>query len=64
MVRGAGGPLGQGDLLSNAVRARLAKKHAVAASAVALTLKLDSDDLAALDREFPPPKRKTLLAMT
>jgi diketogulonate reductase-like aldo/keto reductase len=85
-------PLGRGDLLGKPVLARLAKKHAVAPSAVALafllgrpgvqaipksahaervrefaaalTLQLDHDDLAALDREFPPPKRKTPLAMT
>ena len=85
-------PLGQGNLLRNAVVVRLAGKHHVAASAVALAFLLarpgvlaipksahadrvrefaaapgvefDTDDLALLDREFPPPKRKTALAMT
>ncbi len=85
-------PLGQGNLLRNATVVRLAKKHNVAASAVALAfllgkpgvlaipksahaervrefaaapgVKFDKDDLALLDREFPPPKRKTSLAMT
>lgn len=85
-------PLGQGNLLRNAIVARLAKKHHVAASAVALAfllgkpgvlaipksahaervrefasapaVKFDKDDLALLDLEFPPPKRKTSLAMT
>jgi diketogulonate reductase-like aldo/keto reductase len=85
-------PLGQGNLLRNAVVARLAKKHHVAESVIALAfllgkpgvlaipksahaervrefaaapgVKFDKDDLALLDREFPPPKRKTSLAMT
>jgi diketogulonate reductase-like aldo/keto reductase len=85
-------PLGQGNLLRNTVVARLARKHHVAESAVALAfllgkpgvlaipksahaervrefasapaVKFDKDDLALLDREFPPPKRKTSLAMT
>lgn len=85
-------PLGRGNLMRNAVVVRLAKKHDVAASAVALafllgkpgvqaipksahaervrefaaalTVTFDSDDLAMLDREFPPPKRKVSLAMT
>ncbi|MGQ0484993.1 MAG: aldo/keto reductase [Hyphomicrobiales bacterium] len=85
-------PLGRGSLIGNAVVAGLARKHNVAASAVALafllgkpgvqaipksahagrvrefasapSVKFDKDDLALLDREFPPPKRKTPLAMT
>ncbi|HLF21827.1 MAG TPA: aldo/keto reductase [Aestuariivirga sp.] len=85
-------PLGQGELTRNAVVVWLAKKHAVAASAVALAfllakpgvqaipksahagrvrefaaalnVKFDDDDLSMLDREFPPPTRKTPLAMT
>jgi diketogulonate reductase-like aldo/keto reductase len=85
-------PLGRGNLLRNAIVARLAKKHHVAASAAALAfllgkpgvqaipksahadrvrefaaapaVKFDTDDLAVLDREFPPPKRKVSLAMT
>ena len=32
--------------------------------AAALTVEFDDDDLAMLDREFPPPTRKTPLAMT
>jgi diketogulonate reductase-like aldo/keto reductase len=32
--------------------------------AAALDVKFDDDDLAMLDREFPPPIRKTPLAMT
>jgi len=85
-------PLGQGELTRNGVVVWLAKKHAAAASAVALAflltkpgvqaipksahagrvrefaaaldVKFDDDDLAMLDREFPPPTRKTPLAMT
>jgi diketogulonate reductase-like aldo/keto reductase len=85
-------PLGRGNLLRNVIVARLAKKHHVAASAVALAfllgkpgvqaipksahadrvrefaaapaVKFDTDDLAVLDREFPPPKRKVSLVMT
>jgi diketogulonate reductase-like aldo/keto reductase len=37
-------------------------KH-VDENAAALDIKLSAEDLAALDREFPPPKRKTSLAM-
>jgi diketogulonate reductase-like aldo/keto reductase len=37
-------------------------KH-VDENAAALDVKLSADELAALDREFPPPKRKTSLAM-
>jgi diketogulonate reductase-like aldo/keto reductase len=82
-------PLGQGDLLNHPVMTKLAAKHRVASSAVALawlltkpgvlaipksakpervkefvaalTLKLDADDLALIDKELPPPKRKVPL---
>jgi diketogulonate reductase-like aldo/keto reductase len=82
-------PLGQGDLLRHPLLAKIASKHRVATSAVALAwlmtkpgvlpipksaqadrvrdfvkaldLTLDADDLALIDKELPPPKRKTPL---
>jgi diketogulonate reductase-like aldo/keto reductase len=84
-------PLGGTGLLTHATLARLARKHAVAPSAIALAfllskpgvmaipksarvervaefakardVRLDAEDLTILDREFPPPKRKTALAI-
>ena len=84
-------PLGQGDLIGHPAIVQLARKHAVAPSAIAVAfllakpgviaipksahaervhefakardVKLDAEDYALLDREFPPPKRKAALAI-
>ncbi|MEO6024607.1 MAG: aldo/keto reductase [Burkholderiales bacterium] len=82
-------PLGQGELIGHPAIVRLARKHSVSPSAIALAfllskpgilaipkssqadrvrdfatareVKLDVEDCALLDREFPPPTRKTAL---
>jgi diketogulonate reductase-like aldo/keto reductase len=85
-------PLGQGRLVGHPAIAKLASKHRIPSSAIALAyllskpgviaipksskperikefasardVQLDAEDFAVLDRAFPPPKRKTYLAMS
>ena len=42
---------------------KAARPEHVAANAAAAAIELTADELAAIDREFPPPRRKLSLAM-